>query len=180
MTDEPRWDLINRIPDDMLIYSTDEGHEQWTWAQWRAALGHPYAEGHGFCKTCGAGGPCSLQAFHDALIMSTVRELAAMDALFSRRSMVPRTIDGKKRLHMTAMRRKILRVLLDAKDPVTAYSVGDAVGITPQAASVTLRRLEDHGWISAEKVARRGMTRHFSLVPHVRSHVTLLVEEGED
>lgn len=84
MSNEPRWDLIARIPEDMKIYGHDRSEGQWTWPQWREALGHPYATGHGFCHTCGAGGPCELAAFYDAVLMSTVRELDAMGALVPR------------------------------------------------------------------------------------------------
>lgn len=81
MSDDVRWDLINKIPDDMSIYGSDHSEGQWTWAQWREGLGHPYAVGHGYCKTCGAGGPCELAAFYDAVMLSVVRELDKMGAL---------------------------------------------------------------------------------------------------
>lgn len=81
MSSEVRWDLIDKIPDDMLIHSADHTEGQWTWPQWRGALGHPYAQGHGFCQKCGAGGPCELMAFFDAVTMSVVRELDKMGAL---------------------------------------------------------------------------------------------------
>lgn len=81
MNGEPRWDLINKIPDDLLIYGGDNPEGQWTWTEWRTELGHPYADGHGFCKTCGAGGPCILHAFFDAVTVSTVRALDRLGAL---------------------------------------------------------------------------------------------------
>lgn len=84
VTSEPRWDQLDRIPDDMQIYGEDSSGEQWTLPQWLEELGHPQAEGHGFCKTCGAGGPCMLMAFFDAVLMSVVRELDAAGQLVPR------------------------------------------------------------------------------------------------
>jgi hypothetical protein len=82
---EPRWDLLDKIPDDMPITDRDYHIDpSLTIAVWRDALGHPYAEGHGFCKTCGAGITCALMAFYDAVVHSTVRELEKMGALVPR------------------------------------------------------------------------------------------------
>lgn len=73
MTD--RWDIINKVPDDMPIYGSDHVEAPLTIDVWRDALGHPLAEGRGFCVTCGPAGPCFLMAFFDAVTVSIVREL---------------------------------------------------------------------------------------------------------
>lgn len=79
MSDNVRWDLINQLPDDMPVHEIDQ--VPLSLEVWRDALGHPYAEGHGFCKTCGAGGACILMAFYDAVQVSTVRELDKLGLL---------------------------------------------------------------------------------------------------
>jgi len=85
MTDGPRWDLLEKIPDDMQIISHDNDHDApLTIEVWRDGLGHPYAEGHGYCKTCGPAITCLLMAFYDAVMFSTVRELARMGGLVPR------------------------------------------------------------------------------------------------
>lgn len=90
MAGEPRWDLIDKIPDDMQIVGDEyERDAPLTIDVWRDALGHPYAKGHGFCRTCGAGGPCLLMAFFDAVMMSTVRELDKAGALVPRETSPP-------------------------------------------------------------------------------------------
>lgn len=80
MSDAERWDLIDKLPDPMALQSDMMVMPQ-PLSVWRDALGHPYAEGHGFCKTCGPGGACLLMLFYDAVIMSTVRELGKVGAL---------------------------------------------------------------------------------------------------
>lgn len=82
---EPRWDLINKIPDDMNISGSDHTEVPLTWEVWRDALGHPYADGHGYCTTCGPAITCFLLAFYDAVMMSTVRELDKAGALVPRK-----------------------------------------------------------------------------------------------
>ena len=80
-----RWDQVDRIPEDMQIYGSDCSPEgQWRLPQWLEELGHPRAEGHGYCKTCGAGISCTLMAFFDAVLISTVRELELAGALVPR------------------------------------------------------------------------------------------------
>lgn len=73
MTDGLRWDILDQIPDDLLLAADDMIPQPLE--VWRDALGHVYAEGHGFCRTCGAGGPCILMSFYDAVMHTTVREL---------------------------------------------------------------------------------------------------------
>jgi hypothetical protein len=80
---EPRWDQIDRIPDDMQIYGNDWSEDQWTLSKWREALGHPAVTSHGYCQTCGPGTTCMLMAFFDAVLMSVVRELDATGQLVS-------------------------------------------------------------------------------------------------
>jgi hypothetical protein len=75
MSDSTRWDVINQIPDDMPIYGADYIEAPLTFGVWRDALGHPYVEGHGYCKTCGPAITCMLLAFFEAAVVSTVREL---------------------------------------------------------------------------------------------------------
>lgn len=85
MSDEPpRWDVLDQLPDevDMLIYSSDHVPEPpLTFRVWQDALGHPYAEGHGFCKKCGPAVACLLAVFYDAVVASTVRELDRLSLL---------------------------------------------------------------------------------------------------
>lgn len=84
MSDDERWDVIDKIPDPMPLQSSKMTVPQ-PLDVWRDALDHPWAHGHGYCKTCGAGGPCILMAFHDAVMMSTVRELDKAGALVPRK-----------------------------------------------------------------------------------------------
>lgn len=81
MSDDVRWDLIDKIPDDMSIYGSDHVEAPLTVGVWRDALEHPYVEGHGFCRTCGPATTCMLMAFYDAVMLSVVRELDKMGAL---------------------------------------------------------------------------------------------------
>lgn len=90
MSYEPRWDLIDKIPDDMPLYTDAESSDgQWAWPEWREELGHPYVQGHGYCKTCGPAITCMLAAFYDAVIMSTVRELDKVGGLVPRETSDP-------------------------------------------------------------------------------------------
>lgn len=79
-----RWDVIDKIPDDMSIHGSDHSEDvSLPWEVWRDALGHPHAEGLGHCKTCGPGVTCLLLAFFDAVMVSVVRELDKAGALAS-------------------------------------------------------------------------------------------------
>lgn len=86
MSEEERDDLIDRLPVDMPLWPDEEelarGHfTDRDWAWWRDTLGHPYATGHGFCRTCGPATPCLLGVFYDSVISSVIRELARLGAL---------------------------------------------------------------------------------------------------
>lgn len=70
---------LDQAPDDFLLAADDMIPQPLS--VWREALGHPSAEGHGFCKTCGAGGPCILMTFFDAVMHTTVRELGRQGLL---------------------------------------------------------------------------------------------------
>lgn len=72
---EPRWDAIDKLPDDMHIYGSDHTEAPLTPDVWRDALGHPRAAGRSYCMTCGPAMRCWLIAFFDATIASTIREL---------------------------------------------------------------------------------------------------------
>jgi hypothetical protein len=80
---ETRWDVIDRLPDEyaMPIHDSDYVDPVPTWQTWREALGHPYVEGHGYCKTCGPAITCALAAFYEAVIVSVVRELNKLGLL---------------------------------------------------------------------------------------------------
>lgn len=84
MTEEERDDLIDRLPDDMNVWEFEDELDHFPgrdWSWWRAQLGHPHATGHGYCQTCGPGGPCLLAVFHGALITTVVRHLDRLGAL---------------------------------------------------------------------------------------------------
>lgn len=73
MSEDLRWDVLDRIPDDLLLAADDmDPQPLWLWCD---ALGHPHVKSHGYCQTCGAGGPCILMMFFDAVMHTTVREL---------------------------------------------------------------------------------------------------------
>lgn len=83
MTEDERDDIIEMLPKDMQIWEPDEelayfrGRDlEW----WRETLEHPRAH-RGCCAKCGCGSPCFMIVFADALIASTVRELARLDLL---------------------------------------------------------------------------------------------------
>ena len=71
---DARWDVIDKIPDDMDIYGSDHTEAPLKFDVWRAALGHPRAEGGSHCMTCEVN-PCFLMSFYDSVITSVIREL---------------------------------------------------------------------------------------------------------
>lgn len=85
MTEDERDDLIDRLPDDMILWAVDDEldwwqGDPWTYAKWREVLGHPRAH-PGCCRTCGCCTSCTLGVFYDGVVSSVVRELDKLGAL---------------------------------------------------------------------------------------------------
>jgi hypothetical protein len=83
MTPEERYDIADLLPEGMQIWNDDEELEAFpgrdrVW--WSNALGHPRAH-RGCCRTCGCATTCLLAAYHDALVMTVIRELDRVGAL---------------------------------------------------------------------------------------------------
>lgn len=82
MTPDERYDLIDLLPDDMVIWDDDEELSAFPWdlRKWLDVLGHKKAH-PGCCKACGCATTCMASAFHEALITSVVRELDKLGVL---------------------------------------------------------------------------------------------------
>lgn len=88
MDETLRWEIADRLDqaeqDGMVIWENDAevpSFPRHTWTYWRDALGHPHADGHGHCHTCGPAITCSLDAFRTAYRASVLRELDCMGNL---------------------------------------------------------------------------------------------------
>lgn len=83
MTEEERDDLIDTLPDGMVLWPDEKELIHFStrnYEEWRDILGHPRAH-PGCCKTCGCATSCLLSVFYDSVVTSTVRELDKLGAL---------------------------------------------------------------------------------------------------
>lgn len=82
MDEEARDDLIDRIPDDMVIWEDEDelGSFPWTLRKWLDVLGHTRAHA-GCCTACGCATTCMAAAFYGSTVSSVVRELDRIGAL---------------------------------------------------------------------------------------------------
>lgn len=83
MTEEERDDLIDLLPDDMVLWPNDGElvhFPERNYDEWRDILNHPRAH-PGCCKTCGCATSCMLSVFYDSVVASVVRELDKLGAI---------------------------------------------------------------------------------------------------
>jgi hypothetical protein len=83
MTEEERDNLIDLLPEDMILWP-DEKELSWfpsrNFAEWRSILGHPKAH-TACCGECGCATTCLLGLFYNSVVDSVVRELDKIGAL---------------------------------------------------------------------------------------------------
>lgn len=75
MTDSERLrKIMDSLFETFLIKEDPEHNTPGTYESWASAIGHPVGS-TGRCITCGRGITCTLKAFYEVLVDSTVREL---------------------------------------------------------------------------------------------------------
>ncbi|MFD9950864.1 hypothetical protein ACFWYW_59100 [Nonomuraea sp. NPDC059023] len=82
MTEDERCDLIDLLPDGMVIWDDESELDAFPWGlrRWLDVLGHRKKH-TACCEACGCATTCMAGAFHDALVSSVVRELDKLGAL---------------------------------------------------------------------------------------------------
>jgi hypothetical protein len=83
LTEDERLALIDELPSGMNIWNDDDELDIFTGRDrrwWADALGHPAAH-PSCCKTCGCATTCLVDAYHEALVSTVVRELNNLGAL---------------------------------------------------------------------------------------------------
>lgn len=83
-TDDELYHISDLLPNDLNLWGDlDEGRTHFTgrdYTWWRDVLNHPKAH-RGCCKTCGCATTCMLSAFHEAVVMSVIQELARVGVI---------------------------------------------------------------------------------------------------
>lgn len=83
-------------------------------------------------------------------------------------------------LSLTRHRITVLHVLLDADGPLTAAAISARALISMSTVTENLYRLEEHGWVEADKPKRRqGLVRQYVLLPRARPIVEAVLAQRE-
>lgn len=103
-------------------------------------------------------------------------EQAAVEAVDAiRHRLTPlRKLVNEKHIVITPQRRQVMKILLDAKGPLTAADIVRLTQLRSSTVGQVLQRFEESGWISADTVRRQGLVRRIALVEDVRPQITML------